>query len=34
MTLLQRAFAGQTGGGVELDWRPEGLVCRLSFAAL
>lgn len=34
MTLLQRAFAGQPGGGVGLDWRPEGLFCRLSFPAL
>lgn len=34
MTLLQRAFAGQPGGSVELDWRPEGLFCRLSFPAL
>jgi two-component sensor histidine kinase len=34
MTLLTRAFAGQPGGGVELDWRPAGLCCRLTFSAL
>lgn len=27
--LLNRAFAYETGGKVELDWRPEGLVCRI-----
>lgn len=34
MTLLQRAFAGQPGGSVALDWRPDGLCCRLSFPVL
>lgn len=34
MTLLQRAFAGQPGGSVELDWRPDGLCCKLSFPVL
>ena len=27
--LLNRAFAYETGGKVELDWRREGLVCRI-----
>jgi two-component sensor histidine kinase len=34
MTLLQRAFTGQPGGSAELDWRPEGLCCRLRFPVL
>jgi two-component sensor histidine kinase len=34
MTLLARAFAGHRGGSVELDWRPEGLCCRLTFPVL
>jgi two-component sensor histidine kinase len=29
-TLLERALAHQHGGRVELDWRREGLVCRMS----
>lgn len=33
-TLLKRAFAGQRGGEVELEWRSEGLRCRLSFPVL
>jgi two-component sensor histidine kinase len=34
MTLLTRAFAGQPGCGVALDWRPGGLCCQLTFAVL
>ncbi len=29
-TVLQRALGGALGGSAELDWRPEGLVCRLT----
>ncbi|GGE07252.1 hypothetical protein GCM10011390_27890 [Aureimonas endophytica] len=28
--LIERGLAGATGGEVELDYRPEGLVCRMS----
>jgi PAS domain S-box-containing protein len=33
ISVLERALGGATGGSVELDWRPEGLVCTLEFPA-
>ncbi|WP_176695846.1 HWE histidine kinase domain-containing protein [Phenylobacterium immobile] len=30
-SMLQRALSGPIGGGTTFDWRPEGLVCELSF---
>jgi PAS domain S-box-containing protein len=34
LNLLRRALGGGIGGGVELDWRPEGLRCRLRIPSL
>lgn len=34
MTLLRRALGGAVGGSVDLDWRPEGLRCRLRIPVL
>lgn len=31
MQVIERALAGSVGGGADLDWRPEGLHCRLTF---
>jgi PAS domain S-box-containing protein len=28
-TILERALSGPVGGGIELDWAPEGLTCRM-----
>ncbi len=33
ISVLQRALGEATGGSVDLDWRPEGLVCTLEFPA-
>ena len=31
--ILRRALGGTLGGGTQLDWRPEGLVCELTLPA-
>ena len=33
LSVFERALGGATGGAVKLDWRPEGLVCKLEFPA-
>jgi hypothetical protein len=31
--VLNRALSGPHGGRTEIDWRPEGIVCRIYLGA-